>query len=94
MKAIQVLFVLCRCILGGLFAYAGIVKLRDPSTFSSALAALEFIPTPAINVLALGLPLVELAFGVCVLAIQISGRQEPLGSPVCWWHSLQRSAGL
>jgi hypothetical protein len=66
-------------ILGGLFTYAGVMKVLDPVSFSSSLAGLGFLPAPAITPLAMGLPAVEIAFGISVLGIPALRRAGALG---------------
>ncbi len=53
-----------RFVLGGLFAWAGIVKLTDPRAFAATMSRFDLVPEPLLPVAAIGLPLVEIAAGV------------------------------
>jgi hypothetical protein len=50
--------------LGGLFVYAGLIKLLDPKAFAQALAQFELLPDRLLPLVAVGLPAVELLAGV------------------------------
>jgi len=55
---------LIRLALGGVFAYAGISKLADPATFTSALRGYGLLPEVFTGPLALALPSVEIALAL------------------------------
>ena len=57
----------CRMMLGAIFIYAAISKLGAPQEFADSIAAYHLVPGPIINVMALGLPLFELACGFFLL---------------------------
>jgi len=56
-----------RIVLGAIFIYAAISKLGAPQEFADSIAAYHLVPGPIINVMALGLPLFELACGFFLL---------------------------
>lgn len=56
-----------RAVLGGLFVYAALFKMRSPQDFADTIAAYHLLPYPLINVVALGLPFFELCCGLFVL---------------------------
>jgi putative oxidoreductase len=60
-------YLLARLILGGAFVYAGILKIRSPLEFADNIAAYQLLPASMINVLALGLPFLEIVGGLSVL---------------------------
>ena len=49
-----------RWVVGGIFLYAGVVKLRAPLDFADSIASFQMLPTVAINPLALSLPYFEI----------------------------------
>ncbi len=53
-----------RCILGGIFAYSGVVKLLDPERFTVIIAGFGLLPEALIRPAAIGLPLAELLSGI------------------------------
>ena len=53
--------------LAAVFIYAGVDKIRDPLQFADSIAAFAILPAAFINLLALGLPLFEVACGVLLL---------------------------
>jgi uncharacterized membrane protein YphA (DoxX/SURF4 family) len=58
-----VLYHLLRLGLGGLFVYAGFIKLLDPGAFARSLAQFDLAPEPLLPILALGLPALEVLAG-------------------------------
>jgi len=56
-----------RLVLGVVFIYAAVLKIGSPQEFADSIAAYQILPFPVINLLALGLPLFELACGLLVL---------------------------
>lgn len=56
-----------RFILGAVFIYAAIAKLRSPQEFADSIASYRIIPDPIVNLWAFGLPLFELICGVFLL---------------------------
>jgi uncharacterized membrane protein YphA (DoxX/SURF4 family) len=60
-------YLVARLILGGVFIYAGILKMHSPIDFADDIAAYQLLPDFAINALALGLPLFEVTCGLLVL---------------------------
>jgi len=57
------LYHLLRLGLGCLFCYAGFIKLLDPRAFAHAIAQFDLVPDPALPLLAVGLPILELLAG-------------------------------
>lgn len=57
-----------RILLGGIFIYAAISKIISPREFADTIAAYEILPGSVINLVAMGLPLFELACGFLVLS--------------------------
>lgn len=53
-----------RCVLGGIFAYSGVVKLLDPERFTVIIAGFGLLPEALIRPAAIGLPLAELLSGI------------------------------
>lgn len=60
-------YLIARGILGGIFVYAGILKMRSPIEFADNIAAYQLLPANTINALALGLPFFEIICGLLVL---------------------------
>jgi uncharacterized membrane protein YphA (DoxX/SURF4 family) len=58
------LYHLLRLALGGLFVYAGLIKLLDPRGFAHAIAQFDLAPDQLLPLLAVGLPALELLAGV------------------------------
>jgi putative oxidoreductase len=54
-------------ILAAVFIYAGIDKMRDPLQFADSIAAFGILPAVFINLLALGLPVFEIACGLLLI---------------------------
>jgi len=53
--------------LGAIFVYAGIDKIRDPQQFADNIAGFAILPAAFTNLLALTLPLFEVACGLLLL---------------------------
>jgi len=62
------LHLFCRFFLGGLFIYAGIIKIIDPAGMSAAIDSYGLVPRFFHYPLALTLPWVELVAGVFLVA--------------------------
>ncbi len=60
----QVVPLVLRCILGGVFAYSGLIKLMDMERFSVVIAGLGLLPKELLHPAALLLPVVELLSGL------------------------------
>ena len=56
-----------RLVLGGVFIYAAILKMRAPQDFADSIASYHILPDPIINLWAFGLPLFELIGGLFLL---------------------------
>jgi hypothetical protein len=57
------LYHLLRLVLGGLFVYAGFIKLLDPRAFAHSIAQFDLLPDPVLPLMAVGLPALELLAG-------------------------------
>jgi len=65
-----------RLALGGVFFYAGTIKLFDSQAFADSIATFKILPPSLINIVALGLPVFEILLGL----ILISGRKSHAAS--------------
>lgn len=61
------LALLSRLVLGAVFIAAAWPKLRDPLGFANSIANYHLVPTELINLMAIGLPMVELVVGIALL---------------------------
>jgi hypothetical protein len=55
-------------IFGGVFVFAGVLKVRDPQLFTMQVRAFEMLPDPLNACLALGLPWLEIFCGLAVIS--------------------------
>jgi putative oxidoreductase len=55
-------------ILGGLFFYAGVQKVLHPYEFAEVVLAYRLLPESLVGLAAAGLPWVEIAAGLCLVA--------------------------
>jgi len=56
-----------RWILGGVFLYAGILKMQDPQAFADRIADFQILPFALVNLLAISLPIAEILVGVLLM---------------------------
>lgn len=56
-----------RMVLGGVFLYAGILKMQAPQSFADSIATFQLLPITFINLLAISLPVFEMAVGVMLI---------------------------
>lgn len=56
-----------RWVLGGIFVYAGTIKIYDPYSFAASIAGYRLIPEGATLPLAHVIPLIELSLGLFIL---------------------------
>ena len=63
-----------RVILGGIFVYAGTIKVGNPQAFADSIATFQLLPPQLINLVALGLPVFEILVGG-MLVFEICQRQ-------------------
>mgnify|MGYP001562291065 FL=1 len=70
---------LAALILGGVFLYAGAVKMSDPLAFADSIASFKILPIILINPLALSLPPLEIFIGA-MLAIAVSRKLSAVSS--------------
>jgi hypothetical protein len=61
---------LARLALGAIFIYAALLKIGAPQDFADAVASYHLLPSAIVNLVALGLPLFELACGMLLLTPQ------------------------
>jgi uncharacterized membrane protein YphA (DoxX/SURF4 family) len=57
-----------RILLGGVFVVAGLLKVPDPAAAVRAVRAYQLLPEPMVAPVAFGLPVVEIAVGLALLA--------------------------
>ena len=57
-----------RLVLGGVFVVAGALKVPDPAAAVRAVRAYQLLPEPLVGPVAFGLPVVEIAIGLALLA--------------------------
>ncbi len=67
-----------RLLLGGVFIYAGTLKILSPQPFADSIATYRLLPGPLIDLLALGLPAFEVAVG-SLLVVGLYVRAAALG---------------
>lgn len=67
MRLVDKLYALSRWAIGGLFIYAGSVKLLEPSVFAVLIDAFGIVPGSLLRPLAVGLPVLEVTAGVAIL---------------------------
>lgn len=64
---------LLRFVVGGVFVYAGILKLFNPQAFADSIATFQILPPITINLVAMALPPLEiLAGGMVVLGLSVA----------------------
>ena len=56
-----------RLVLGGVFFYAGTMKLANPQAFADSVATFKMLPPQLINLVALGLPPFEILLGLMLI---------------------------
>jgi len=68
-KILKVALVVLRVVLGGIFIYAGYVKLKEPwQLFAAGVASYEILPMWAVEIVAKTLPWFEVALGVVLIS--------------------------
>ena len=60
-------WILIRWALGGVFIYAGVMKVHGATSFAASIARFQIIPESLINIIALGLPPSEILYGILLL---------------------------
>lgn len=90
-------------IFGGVFLYAGVLKLRDPALFLNDIRSFALLPDPYAAWLALGLPWLEVFAGLAVITglgrgggllllnAALVGFFIAIGS--AWWRGLDITCG-
>lgn len=61
------LFFAIRLVVGGLFIYAGSLKMLDPVAFADSIATYELVPLSLINLVAILLPPLEIVAGLMLI---------------------------
>ena len=61
---------LIRWFIGGVFLYAGFIKITDTLSFSDSIATFRMLPDSLINLIALGLPPLEILLGMMLITNQ------------------------
>jgi putative oxidoreductase len=59
--------IIVRLIVGGVFVYAGAVKIYDPATFATDVSNYRVLPHETVNLFAITLPWVEVAAGLLLV---------------------------
>ncbi|HTS65353.1 MAG TPA: MauE/DoxX family redox-associated membrane protein [Candidatus Acidoferrales bacterium] len=68
-KALHITLLALRVVLGGIFIYAGYVKLVEPwQLFAAGVASYELLPMWAVEIVAKSLPWFEVAAGVVLIS--------------------------
>jgi putative oxidoreductase len=68
-KALRITLLVLRIVLGGIFIYAGYVKLKDPwQLFAAGVASYEILPMWAVEIVARTLPWFEIAIGMVLIS--------------------------
>src|SRR6476660_7469256 len=68
-RTLQILALVLRIVLGAIFIYAGYVKLKEPwELFALAITGYQLLPLKAVEYVARGLPWLEVAVGVLLIA--------------------------
>lgn len=57
------IYFILRLILGGLFIYAGVLKISDPKAFAKVISQYNLVPESLLIIVAFGLPLLEIIAG-------------------------------
>lgn len=63
----NLLTLIARLVFGGLYTYAGAIKTIDPQGFAQSVANYRILPEVLVNPVALWLPMVEVAAGLCLI---------------------------
>ena len=67
-RVLSILFIPARLFIGGLFIYASLDKIINPTDFAEIIYYYQILPTRLINLLALTLPWLELTAGLLLLS--------------------------
>src|ERR1043166_7913644 len=68
-KYLRIVLILIRLVLGGVFVYAGYVKLRDPwELFALGISSYNILPLKAVEFVARTLPWFEVLLGLALIA--------------------------
>ncbi len=57
------IYFILRLILGGLFVYAGVLKISNPKAFAKVISQYNLVPEQLLVIVAIGLPLLEIIAG-------------------------------
>lgn len=61
------ILLLVRLSVGGVFVYAGIIKVQHPINFADSITTFQIIPTQLVNIIALALPPFEIIIGLMLI---------------------------
>lgn len=64
----KLFLLLLRVVIGGVFLYAGGLKILNPLQFADSIATFQVLPSELINLVALALPPFEILLGVCLIS--------------------------
>jgi len=64
----DLIYICFRLVLGGIFIWAGAVKLMDPKSFGQIISQYRIVPEMLLPVIAIGLPLAEILAGLGLIA--------------------------
>ena len=64
----RIIDIAIRLVLGGVFVFAGVVKIIDPATFATDIGNYRLLPHEWNNLLAITLPWIEVVAGVLLIA--------------------------
>ena len=68
-KTARIVSIVIRVVLGAIFLYAGIIKLKDPwELFALAISSYQILPLKAVELVARTLPWAEVLIGVMLIA--------------------------
>jgi len=67
--ALHVMIWMIRLVLGGIFIYAGYIKIIDPHGFAKNIYQYQLLPDVLVNISALILPWLEVVAGACLIAV-------------------------
>lgn len=83
-KWLQLATWVARAVLGGVFAWAALGKLRTPADFATAIGNYQLLVQPWTRMLAVGLPVFELVVAAGLLIPQVYRGSALLASALLW----------
>ncbi len=64
---VKFIFIACQIFIGGIFIYAGLLKIIDPETFSMDIENYRILPRILVNLPAIYLPYLEVIVGLAII---------------------------